>query len=219
MWLLAAGFFLTTGPGEAFVNNLGTIIDTFYIPDQLPSTGNPTDSATHVSIVALSSTVARIITGTLSDLLAPTIPPHQHRRGPNSLANSLASVGTLPQKRVQLSRVVFVVIFCLICSIGQVVLASGVVQNHAERFWMVSASIGAGYGAIFSLTPIIVSVVWGVENFGTNWGIVAMAPAAGAAVWGLIYSAVYSSAVMRMTEDDSPMDPVDDERKCYGSRC
>ena len=32
MWLLAAGFFLTTGPGEAFINNLGTIVHTLYHP-------------------------------------------------------------------------------------------------------------------------------------------------------------------------------------------
>ncbi|KAI7113720.1 MFS general substrate transporter, partial [Hortaea werneckii] len=32
MWWLAAGFFLVTGPGEAFINNLGTIIGTLYPP-------------------------------------------------------------------------------------------------------------------------------------------------------------------------------------------
>ncbi|KAL8872334.1 MAG: hypothetical protein Q9174_002018, partial [Haloplaca sp. 1 TL-2023] len=32
MWFLAAGFFLVTGPGEAYINNLGTIINTFYPP-------------------------------------------------------------------------------------------------------------------------------------------------------------------------------------------
>ena len=84
--------------------------------------------------------------------------------------------------------------FCVLMSIGQVILASGVIQGHGQLFWLVSASIGAGYGAAFSLTPIIVSVIWGVENFGTNWGICAMVPAFGATVWGLIYSAVYQWA-------------------------
>nr|OQO30455.1 hypothetical protein B0A51_02797 [Rachicladosporium sp. CCFEE 5018] len=194
MWWLAAGFFLVTGPGEAFINNLGTIIDTLYTPDTLPAGGNPTSAATHVSIVAITSTLARILTGTLTDLLAPTAPPHQHRRGPHSLENSMASVPPLtpsPPRKLELSRMTFLLIFALLCSLGQILLASGLIQSHASRFWAVSALIGSGYGATFSLVPIIISVVWGVENFGTNWGIVATVPAAGATVWGLAYSDVY----------------------------
>ncbi|QIW98503.1 hypothetical protein AMS68_004021 [Peltaster fructicola] len=217
MWLLAAGFFMVTGPGEAFINNLGTIIDTLYTPDQLPAGGNPTDATTHISIVAITSTVARILTGTLTDLFAPTTPQHQHRRGPNSLANSLASLTEVQQpRRFELSRMVFLIAFSVLCSIGQLILATGVVQTRAELFWLVSASIGAGYGAIFSLTPIIISVVYGVENFGTNWGIVATVPAISATIWGLIYSGVYqkaasaASAILTATESDA---------LCYGSRC
>lgn len=218
MWLLAAGFFLTTGPGEAFINNLGTIIDTLYTPSQLPRGGNPTDATTHVSIVAITSTVARILTGTLTDLLAPTTPPHQHRRGPNSVANSLASLTDLqPQRRFQVSRISFLILFSLICSVGQVVLASGAVQNHAERFWLVSASIGAGYGAIFSLTPIIVSIVWGVENFGTNWGIVATVPAFAATIWSLLYSGIYQHAAS--LEAAASVLAEADDALCYGTAC
>jgi hypothetical protein len=67
-------------------------------------------------------------------------------------------------------------------------------QNRGELFWVVSALVGAGYGAAFSLVPIVVSVVWGVENFGTNWGVVAIAPALGAMVFSAIYSTVYDRA-------------------------
>ena len=64
MWWLAGGFFLVTGPGETFINNLGTIIGTLYPP---PSGASyvPTIAATHISIVAITSTVARLFTGTL----------------------------------------------------------------------------------------------------------------------------------------------------------
>ncbi|KAF2222229.1 MFS monocarboxylic acid transporter [Elsinoe ampelina] len=195
MWLLAAGFFLVTGPGEAFINNLGTIIGTLYSPT-VNENKIATSPATQVSIVAIMSTVARIFTGTLSDLLAPTSIQHSHRRGPNSMVNSAASlpiINTPGEKKFTLSRLVLLISFCLLLSIGQILLASGAVQGHGERFWIVSATIGAGYGAIFSLTPIIVSVVWGVENFGTNWGVVAVVPAAGATVWGLVYSTVYEN--------------------------
>ncbi|GIZ41786.1 hypothetical protein CKM354_000508000 [Cercospora kikuchii] len=219
MWWLAAGFLLVTGPGEAFINNLGTIIDTFYPPISIPEGGNPTSAATHVSIVAVMSTIARILTGTLTDILAPTSVPHQHRRGPNSLANSLSSLPPpLPteKKFFELSRITFLIAFCILMSIGQVVLATGFIQEHAERFWIVSASIGAGYGAAFSLTPIIVSVIWGVENFGTNWGICAMMPAIGATIWGLVYSGVYQWAADLNTVEGS--DIVED-KLCYGIKC
>lgn len=194
MWWLAAGFFLVTGPGEAFINNLGTIIDTLTPPHVAANTS----PATHVSIVAITSTLARLITGTLSDVLAPIPQTHQHRRGPESLANSLSSLppDDLPQprRRITVSRITFLLAFAFILSLGQLLLASGWVQNHASRFAAVSALIGAGYGAVFSLTPIVVSVVWGVENFGTNWGILAMTPAAGATLWGAIYATVYQKA-------------------------
>ena len=219
MWLLAGGFFLVTGPGEAFINNLGTIIGTLY-PPSMPVDEIPTSAATHVSIVAIMSTIARILTGTLSDIFAPTHIPHQHRRGPNSLVSSMASLPGADgpesiKKRFEISRITFLLFFSLLMSIGQVVLASGVIQGHGERFWVVSAAVGAGYGAVFSLTPIIVSVVWGVENFGTNWACVATVPAAGATIWGLLYSAVYQGA----TQSPDKTIPTVAENLCYGWEC
>ncbi|KAF2189478.1 MFS monocarboxylic acid transporter-like protein [Zopfia rhizophila CBS 207.26] len=213
MWWLAAGFFLVTGPGEAFINNLGTIIGTL----TPPHTSSTTSPATHVSIVAITSTVARLVTGTLSDLLAPLAPAHQHRRGPESVVNSLSSLPPLDHlHRFTVSRLTFLLTFALILSLGQLLLASGVVQNHASRFAAVSALVGAGYGAVFSLTPIVVSVVWGVENFGTNWGILAMTPAAGATVWGAIYAAVYQKAA---GNDEPGVQRDPDDVLCYGKQC
>lgn len=205
MWYLAAGFFLITGPGEAFINNLGTIIGTLY-PQSFPSEDIPTSPATHVSIVAVTSTLARLFTGTLTDLLAPT--PDNPRR---SLQNSVASLAASTEKRkFALSRIPILLTFAFLLSLGQILLASGVVQNHAERFAWVSSLIGAGYGAAFSLVPIVISVVWGVENFGTNWGIVAMMPAGGAFVWGVIYSVVYENGAKRSNGPDG---------MCYGKGC
>jgi MFS family permease len=214
MWWLAGGFFLVTGPGEAFINNLGTIIGTL----TPPHTTATTSPATHVSIVAITSTIARLITGTLTDMLAPVAPSHQHRRGPDSVANSLGSLPPADQhlpRKFTLSRVTFLLTFALILSLGQLLLASGWIQNHGSRFSFVSALIGSGYGAVFSLTPIVVSVVWGVENFGTNWGIMAMTPAAGATVWGAIYAAVYQRAAAGAKSQEG----VPEDVLCYGREC
>lgn len=214
MWWLAGGFFLVTGPGEAFINNLGTIIETL-TPAHVSTNTSP---ATHVSIVAITSTLARLITGTLSDVLAPVAPSNQHRVGPDSVANSMSSLPPLqqPRKRFTISRINFLLAFAFILSLGQLLLASGWVQNHPSRFAVVSAFIGAGYGAVFSLTPIVVSVVWGVENFGTNWGILAMTPVAGATLWGAVYATVYQR-VAENGEAGVQKDPED--VLCHGKAC
>jgi MFS family permease len=210
MWWLAGGFVLVTGPGEAFINNLGTIIDTL-TPPHVSSNTSP---ATHVSIVAITSTLARLLTGTLSDILAPTAPTHQHRRSPDSVANSLSSLPPLDHPRkFSVSRITFLLASALILSLGQLLLASGWVQNHSSRFAIISALIGSGYGAVFSLTPIVVSVVWGVENFGTNWGILAMTPAAGATLWGAVYAAVYQKGA----EGSEVGDVLCHGKGCYAS--
>lgn len=216
MWWLAAGFFLVTGPGEAYINNLGTIIGTLYPPSIEPSI-IPTTAATHISIVAITSTVARIFTGTLTDLLAPTPATHHYSC---SAGNSISSLP--PRAPLSLSRVVFLLTFALLLSIGQVVLASGLIQNHGERFWIVSALIGSGYGAVFSLTPIIITVIWGVENFGTNWGIVATVPAFGATVWGIFYSKVYQWAASQSSYKhgvNKGLDKTLEDVLCYGKDC
>jgi MFS family permease len=213
MWWLAAGFFLVTGPGEAFINNMGTIIGTLY-PHDTPPSDIPTSPATHVSIIALTSTISRLFTGTFTDLMAPHSDPHQHNRGPNSLASSNA---TLPRRRFSLSRIWSLLFFSLVLSIGQILLASGVMQNRGTLFWVVSALIGSGYGAVFALTPIIISVVWGVENFATNWGIVATVPAAGAAVWGCVYSAVYEAGAN--AEPVVGLPEQETGALCFGSKC
>ncbi|PMD35275.1 MFS general substrate transporter [Hyaloscypha variabilis F] len=208
MWWLAAGFFFVSGPGEAFITNLGTIIGTLYPPVADPSV-IPTTAATHVSIVAITSTVARILFGTLTDLLAPASVGHHYQ----SASNSLSSLP--PRGKFTISRVTFLLGSALLLSLGQVLLAAGVIQNHAERFWIVSTLIGSGYGALFSLTPLIISVIWGVENFGTNWGIVAMVPALGATVWGVVYSNVYQWAADKASYNRD----VEDDVLCYGKQC
>ncbi|MCJ1246478.1 putative monocarboxylate transporter mch1 [Trapelia coarctata] len=189
MWFLAGGFFLVTGPGEAFINNLGTIIGTLYPP---PSSAPPSNSAaTHVSIIALTSTCARLITGTLTDLLAPNAPSHKLSASTSSLSLSLSG----EPKRFTLSRVSFLLASTLLLTLAFLLLASPFIATHPSLFPLVSALAGTGYGAVFSLTPILISVVWGVQNFGTNWGIIAMMPAGGAAVWGAVYSVVYQGHV------------------------
>jgi hypothetical protein len=194
------------GPGEAFINNLGTIIGTL-TPPMSEGLGHHTSAATHVSIFGVTNTLARIFIGTLTDLLAPS-PQTQHVQ----VRHARSAVSD----RFAISRVAFMAFFAAVLSFGLLVLASGFVQNHSERFWLVSGMVGAGYGAIFSLTPLIVTIIWGVENFATNFGIIGMLPALGSTFWGLVYSAVYQDGANH--PGDEPGDGEGD-LFCYGQRC
>lgn len=210
MWPFALAFLFMVGPGEAFINNLGTVIGTL-TPPMSEVMGHRTSAATHVSIFGVTSTISRILIGSLTDILAPS-PETQHVQvGHRPLSSS-------PRQRFSISRVVFMLFFAMLSSIGLLVLASGAVQGHAERFWIVSGFVGAGYGAIFSLTPLIVTIIWGVENFATNFGIIAMLPAVGSTFWGLIYSAVYQAGAKSPHEGPSG-ESGDDDLFCYGEKC
>jgi MFS family permease len=192
-----------------FITNLGTIIGTLRSPATPPST-IPTSAATHVSVVAITSTVSRILFGTLTDMLAPA-PASPHMQ---SAYNSLASLP--PQnRRFSLSRINFMLLSALFLFLAQIIMASGFIQDHDERFWIISALVGSGYGALFSLVPLVITVIWGVENFGTNWGIVAMVPAAGAAVWGIVYAKVYQWAANHSSYGPEPGADI----ICYGKEC
>lgn len=210
MWFFAAGFFLAIGPGEAFINNMGTVIKTLYPPTAV-LLGAPTSAATHVSIICATSTAVRLLVGALTDLLAPS-PTTQHVQIPVDGP----SQNMLQRMKFSISRVAFLLFFAVLLSLGMAILASGAIQNHGERFWIVSSLIGAGYGALFSLAPIIVTIIWGVENFGTNWGIVATFPAVGNALWGSVYSAVYQAGAEK---SPSPPDASNGDLFCYGTQC
>ncbi|KAF5139199.1 putative transporter MCH1 [Metarhizium anisopliae] len=211
MWQFALGFLLMIGPAEAFINNLGTVIGTL-TPPETEGFGETTSVATHVSIFGVTSTISRLLIGSLTDLLAPA-PETQHLQ----LSSSHHSIHPSSRlKRLTISRVTFILFFAMLMSIGFIFLASGVVQNHADRFWVVSGLVGAGYGAVFSLAPLIVTIIWGVENFATNFGIIAMLPALGSTFWGLIYSGIYQAGA----KGSPPLsDGTGDDLFCYGKHC
>ncbi|PLB38036.1 MFS transporter [Aspergillus candidus] len=203
MWWLALGFFLVTGPGEAYINNLGTIVQTL-TPGNIPANRSPAGlPATHVTTVALTSTVARLLTGSLSDYFAP---PASHLSPSHSEDDDTES-----STRLRLSRLSFLLPSAFLLLLGYLLLATPLPIQHPQLSHLTTALVGLGYGSAFSLVPIIISVVWGVENFGTNWGIVAMVPAVGAAFWGIVYSRGYQDALDGGSSTD--------DGECRGWRC
>lgn len=208
MWPFALAFLLMIGPGEAFINNLGTVLGTL-TPPTAEGILTKSSAATQVSIFGVTSTIARLLIGTMTDLLAPS--PHtQHVQVTPVRPSS-------PLARISISRVVFMLFFASLLGIAFIFLASGALQGHAEHFWIVSGLVGAGYGAIFSLTPLIVTIIWGVENFATNFGIIATMPALGSTFWGSVFSAAYQAGARQ--SDEAPGDGGDDDVFCYGEQC
>lgn len=241
MWLLALGFFLTIGPGETFIYSLGTIIHSLYPASAQSSSPSFNSPATNVSVVAISSTVARLLSGILSDMFAPQPPSPSpspsfspSSPSPQTTSDDMAAIIQKPTKtplrhRLQFSRMVLLIVSGILLAVGQILLASSAVQHYPALFPVVSALNGICYGAVFALTPIIIGVVWGAQNFGTNWGIVAITPAAGATLWGAVYSVVYEYGVGRGAQ---PTDGVGAEKPgtgtgrgsaaeglCYGFGC
>ncbi|KAK6521729.1 putative monocarboxylate transporter mch1 [Arthrobotrys conoides] len=202
MWWFAAGVFLTAGPGESFINNMGALIKT--IQPVSRSLGSPAgdETATHVGIIAVTSTVARLFSGFLSDYLGPPVEPAPVRDEQES-------------KRFRISRIMLIIIFAGFMQAAYLILSSGYIQLHPQQFYVISSLIGIGYGAVFTLSPTIVSVVWGVENLATNWGIIAMLPAGGASVFGFLFAAVYDSEAKRQNSGDHGLG----EGLCFGLHC
>ena len=203
--------FLNYSYASSSSSQLGTIIQT--VPSQSPSLFSPTPSpaglpSTHVTTIALTSTVARLLAGSLSDLFAPT-PVHHLSQDPE---NGEATTTYTESRRYTVSRLAFLVPSAFLLSIGFLLLSTTFPLKVPQLFYIISALVGIGYGCSFALVPIIINVVWGVENFATNWSIVAMFPAVGAAVWGILYSHEYQKAAAGAGNGEG-------SEQCFGWAC
>lgn len=180
---------------------MGTLIQTL---PPIPTTSlaplttkPPVSPATHVSLIAATSTISRLLAGSLSDYLAPKLPSLLPGTMPGAFPTS---------SRFTLSRIPLLLISSGSMLLGLLLVASGYIYQHPTHFFLVSSGIGVGYGAVFCLAPTVVSVVWGTRNFGTNWGIVTMTPAIGAGVFGILFGAEFDAG-------------KDEAGRCVGWHC
>ena len=205
MWLLAFGFFLVSGPIETFINNLGTIVMTLYPPGTtIPSSNS---ASTQVGIYTISSTLARFVLGALSDVLAPNVLDTQQRSAltPSIYDHEDPFESSPPAKSFSVSRVIFLLMSPVLLFFGYALLLV-VAPSTPSIFTLITCLMGLVNGGSFCLVPIVISVVWGVGNFGTNWGIIAMMPALGATLWSGLYSFGYQQH-------------ADGDGLCFGREC
>ena len=181
MWFLALGFFLLSGPVETYINNLGTLLVTLYPPHTAIPKANGV--STHVAFLSLASALGRLGFGSLSDIVAP-------RSSTSSPSDPSASADG--HSRITISRVTLL-LGTNVCLVLGFLLLLTMPSPSPPPFMALSATsfLGLANGGSFALIPIIISTIWGVPNFATNFGIVVTMPALGATIWSALYSFEY----------------------------
>jgi MFS family permease len=110
------------------------------------------DPSRHISMLALSSTLGRLLSGLISDYMSS------------------------PNRRHPISRIPLFLILGLVQLGALLFLIYAPIPFLRDWFSISSVLIGFCYGGIFTLAPTIVSVVWGIGGFGRNWGILTFTP-------------------------------------------
>lgn len=163
------------------VGQIGTILQTTSSPASSSSIPPAGPASTHVSAFAVTSTFARLVTGYLSDTFGPSATK------PSADQSS---------RKVVLSRPLLLIFTTCFSFLAFVLLSMpSLINTRPESaLLLTTAMVGLGYGAVFTLTPIIVAIVWRVENFGTNWGVVMISPAVGATLSSGHFSYIFDGA-------------------------
>jgi hypothetical protein len=117
----------------------------------------------HVQIISIANTLTRLAVGALSDWL--------------SFA-AIATVATVPSTGIlshlprppRVSRLLFLLVASVLLTVAFAYVAFGL--DHPDGLWVLSVSVGMGYGTIFTMAPSIVRSVYPVADFGRNWGLI-----------------------------------------------
>ncbi|KIR53778.1 hypothetical protein I315_03904 [Cryptococcus gattii Ru294] len=111
-------------------------------------------------------------------------------------------------KKVKMSRAAMTATCALLLSAVYVFGAAGLQGKQGqggERLWVLSIGVGAMYGALFTLTPAIVSLHFGPTNFGLAWGMISYFTAFGSVVYSYLYALLST--------------PSDSQTECHGTHC
>ncbi|RSH83997.1 putative monocarboxylate transporter mch1 [Saitozyma podzolica] len=148
----------------------------------------------HVSLLSLTGTVARLLVGITADYLAP--PPTAVPAPPSDDPNAPTHL-FVQKKKVRLRRSTFAAL-CALALAAVLAWSAGWLEEE-PRLWVLSAGTGMLYGALFTLTPAIVSAHFGPTNFGLAWGMVSYFAAVGAVLFSYLFALV-STAVAEQAD-------------------
>ncbi|KAM0788502.1 hypothetical protein ACM66B_001633 [Microbotryomycetes sp. NB124-2] len=234
-WLFGALIFLSTGPAEMVLSQLGVIVECLLgvkIEPPTTSDGSTPVAASlvtavltlkrhepraldlrrlHVQVMSVSNTISRLLIGLLSDWVSYSsepLPPHSP-----VLEEEDPRPKTLRQKLQdrfhrppKVSRLSFVVVACLLLSATFAFTAFRL--DKPAQLWLLSVVVGACYGLVFTLAPAIVRCVYPVQQFGLCWGLLTWFSAFGALLFTPLFGILLDRAQARQGG------PV-----CYGRAC
>ncbi|CCH62937.1 hypothetical protein TBLA_0I02810 [Henningerozyma blattae CBS 6284] len=164
-YLLAISMFLSLGPLEMFVTDMGSLTEVL-----LNGRDNPTLSAELLSLYSFVSTAVRLSTGVLTDYLIKI------KKSPKwILINYL--------------------ILALISQLYILTLTSGGNRHKISdsKILLMGGLMGAVYGGMFTIYPTIVLLRYGQDHFGTVYGSLMTSPALGSAFACMLYAQIYDS--------------------------
>lgn len=108
--------------------------------------------------------------------------------------------------KVRMSRAAMTGTCALLLGAVYVFAAAGLQgENGEKRLWVLSVGVGGMYGALFTLTPAIVSLHFGPTNFGLAWGMISYFAALGSVVYSYLY------ALLSI--------PSGSQTECHGTHC
>ncbi|KAJ7740720.1 MFS general substrate transporter [Mycena maculata] len=167
-WVLFMLLFVTIGPCEMVISNVGTIV--LSLPSRTIFSGSSGGAASaQVKILAISNTVTRLFVGPIADFVSPIVASVSHA-----------------QRKHFISRAAFLVGAAVVLASGFLWMELGV-RSQAD-IWVLSVGTGIAYGATFTVLPSIISSVWGAQNAGRNFGIIVYAPLTGTIVFSYLYA-------------------------------
>ncbi|WVQ72215.1 hypothetical protein IAR50_001762 [Cryptococcus sp. DSM 104548] len=204
-WIFGILCALVVGPGEMVIASIGSIL-TSLLPSPTSllalASSNPLQLRNkHVFLLSLSSTLARLITGILADYLSP--PPTPFRNPEHVDGDPSKPEHVFRQvKKVRLTRSGFAGV-CAAVLAGVFAWAGGWLRGEGG-LGVVSVGVGATYGALFTLTPAIVSHHFGPTNFGLAWGMISYFAALGSIIYSYLYALLSTPGA---------------ETECHGPHC
>ncbi|KAL1925340.1 uncharacterized protein VTP21DRAFT_223 [Calcarisporiella thermophila] len=174
MWVFITGLTMLSGSGMLYINSIGSIVEALYgkavetgITDLDSLSGNHTVAALttlHVSLISACSCSGRVLAGIVSDWA----------------------------KRRGIDRLWFFILAGCIMTYGQFLAATTIAPGN-NSLLMVTLLIGTAYGTIFTVSPTITTELWGLRNFGRNWGWMSWAPGIGGMLFNLVFGVVFDS--------------------------
>lgn len=159
-YLLALSIMLSLGPLEMIIADMGAVVNLIF-------PYHPTLSSDLISIYALSSTLARLLTGVVADWFITK------DWSPKWILLGILSIGTSLQ-----------------LGLWWLVITPNVTHLHALGLGSV---LGLVYGGLFTIYPTTVMMVWGEQLFGTAYGSMMIAPALGSLLSCMTFAKVYDS--------------------------